>query len=41
MSFADKSPPDAHCMAQGQVKNILAIKIAWKLGICKVFQKVH
>ena len=36
-SFADKSPPDSHYMAQDQVKNILVIKIAWKLGMCKVF----
>ena len=37
MSFADKSPPDSHDMAQDEDKNILVIKIASKFGMCKVF----
>ena len=28
-------------MAQDQVKNILVIKIAWKLGMLKVFEKLQ
>ena len=38
-SFADKSQPDSHYMAQDQVKDIFDIKIAWKLGMRKVFEK--
>ena len=38
--FADKSPHDSHYMAQDQVKNILVFKVAWKLGVHKVFEKV-
>ena len=31
-SFADRNPPDYHCMAQDELNSILVIKIAWQLG---------